>query len=256
MAEYLENAVDSVLGGTFSDLEILIIDDGSTDATPERIQAYTDPSSSRHDTRVRCLQQSNRGKSHAINRAFQEARGQYFTILDADDILPPTSLESRYREVEKRSDAPDVVVGGLEVFRGGTTVSQRYPPKESDPEVIRWKFLMEPTTPFSLNNCLIRRDAIRATGDFDPALRRVQDVDYALRLFRHVSTVVPISEIVYRYRKHRSGVQQRLRMRLWTVLYRVRVVWKNTEGQQRLIVTLYNVALDLAKLLYELCRVY
>lgn len=256
VAEYLEDAIDSVLRGTFGDLEVLVVDDGSTDATPERIRTYTDTSSSRYDPRVRCLQQPNRGKSCAVNRAFQEARGQYVTILDADDVLPPASLESRYREVERRSGTPDVVVGGFEVFRESTTVSQRYPPDESDPEVIRWKFLTEPTTPFSLNNCIIHRDAIQATGHFDPAFQRVQDVDYALRLLRHVSTVIPIREVVYRYRKHRSSVRQRLRMRLRTILYRIRVVWKNTDGWQRLLVTLYNVALDLAKLLYELYRVY
>jgi glycosyltransferase involved in cell wall biosynthesis len=254
--EYVEDAIDSVLHGAFGDLEVVVIDDGSTDQTPERIRAYTDPSSSRFDSRVRHFQQPNLGKSRAINRAFKEARGEYFTILDADDVLPPDSLKVRYHEVEKRLDAPDVIVGGFEVFRGGTILSQRYPPEESVPEALRWKFLMAPTTPFSLNNCIIHRDAVRVTGSFDPALQRVQDVDYALRLLSHVSTVVPISEIVYRYRKHRSSVRQRLRMRLRTILYRIRVIWKNTEGPKRPFVTLYNIALDLAKLFYEINRVY
>ncbi|MBI3555846.1 MAG: glycosyltransferase [Deltaproteobacteria bacterium] len=86
-ARFIEEAVDSVLGQTYPNFEVLIIDDGSTDATRDLIQRRYGS-----DTRVRYIYKENGGVSSARNRAFPEARGEFFAFLDSDDLWHPEKL--------------------------------------------------------------------------------------------------------------------------------------------------------------------
>ena len=86
-ASYLAEAVESALGQTFKDLEILVVDDGSTDETQELMRRYGPP--------VRCLSQENTGVATARNRGIDESRGRYVAFLDADDVWQPDKLEKQ-----------------------------------------------------------------------------------------------------------------------------------------------------------------
>lgn len=83
---YIPKAVESVLEQTHSDLELIIIDDGSTDDSLAYLQALTDP-------RVRLVAQANAGAHNAINRGLEMARGEYLAILNSDDIFHPDRLK-------------------------------------------------------------------------------------------------------------------------------------------------------------------
>lgn len=84
-ATYLRQAIDSVLAQTLAPLELLIVDDGSTDASADIIREYGPP--------VRLIQQSNQGRAAAFNRAMTEARGEAIALIDADDFWLPKLLE-------------------------------------------------------------------------------------------------------------------------------------------------------------------
>jgi glycosyltransferase involved in cell wall biosynthesis len=87
--EYLESSVQSVLEQTCSDFEIIIIDDGSTDNTPEVVKQYEE------DDKIRYIRQTNAGQPKAKNLGIVESKGEWIAFLDADDIWMPTKLEKQ-----------------------------------------------------------------------------------------------------------------------------------------------------------------
>lgn len=101
-ADSISAAIDSVLTQTCSDLEIIVIDDGSTDATPLRLAAYGD--------RITVLRQNNAGGGPARQAGISRARGEYVAFLDSDDFWPPWTLET-YRRVASETGSPALLLG-------------------------------------------------------------------------------------------------------------------------------------------------
>src|SRR5688500_14562217 len=101
---YLRDAVTSVLEQTLGNLEILIIDDGSTDGCVEMLADLSDP-------RIRVLRQENQGKPVALNRALNEMRGEFYAIQDADDLSHPQRIERQLRCMLGNSDLAAVFCG-------------------------------------------------------------------------------------------------------------------------------------------------
>lgn len=93
---FLPRALDSVISQTYQDLEILVIDDGSQDATGQIADAYATK-----DPRVRVLHVSNNGEAKARNLALSEASGSYITFCDADDCMHPDMIEKLYRQIQE-----------------------------------------------------------------------------------------------------------------------------------------------------------
>jgi len=104
---FLREAIESILAQTMRDFEFIIIDDGSTDATPKILASYDDP-------RMRIVSQKNMGVSVSVNRGLETARAELVARLDADDIALPNRLEVQLEEYE-RLGKPDVL-GSQVVF--------------------------------------------------------------------------------------------------------------------------------------------
>lgn len=104
-------AIDSVLAQSFQDFQYLIVDDGSTDDTPQVLQSLTDP-------RVQVIRQSNDGLSSARNAAFPHIKGDYVCFLDSDDVRPNWSFAAIAQVIDR--DAPDLILcrGSLSEVRG------------------------------------------------------------------------------------------------------------------------------------------
>ena len=96
-AEYLPDAIDSVLAQTFRDFEVIIIDDGSTDNTREIIEKYI----KRYPQIIRPFYQMNSGASVARNKGIEEARGEYIAFLDSDDVWLSKKLERQVSVLER-----------------------------------------------------------------------------------------------------------------------------------------------------------
>ena len=86
--QYLESCLDSILSQTYTDLEVLFIDDGSTDGSAQLLDAFA-----ARDSRIRVIHQQNGGVCAARNRGIQEARGDYLSFIDSDDTLEPDMYE-------------------------------------------------------------------------------------------------------------------------------------------------------------------
>lgn len=170
---YLAEAIASVLAQTFADLEIVIVDDGSTDATFEIASEYA-----RQDSRVRVLRQPNGGISTARNQALRIAAGDVFAILDSDDIWHPTYLE---RQLAVLAEHPDIdIVTGNAWFLGGPRdgqLARPWPDRRAAPTLPR--MLKDETAVFIMS--IFRRRVYDRIGGFDESLRTNEDYDFWLR---------------------------------------------------------------------------
>lgn len=252
MDAYIGRAITSVLNGSFKNLEIIVIDDGSKDNTKEIVNNFTNPETEMYDYRVKYVRQANQGKPAAVNHGFKKSRGEYITILDADDELPANSLESRYSVVEQSAHRIDCIVGSFSIINEyGQIVGHRSVPQTSSTRTLWRKYFLSYRTPFHLNACLIHQDVVNDIGLIDTTLTRCEDIDYALRLLRTVDTFEVIKSDVYHYRKYRASRHQRIRMRWTTLKKRYVVLKRHAPSPVGTPAALMGVLLDAIKLAYE-----
>ena len=98
----VSEAIDSVLGQTFRDVELIVIDDGSEDDTQAILNRYL---RCEHGDKIRMIRQENQGVSAARNRGIREASGRFIALLDSDDLWLPEKLEKQIEFFEKKPDA-------------------------------------------------------------------------------------------------------------------------------------------------------
>ncbi|MEQ1726985.1 MAG: glycosyltransferase [Vicinamibacterales bacterium] len=170
---YVASCIESVLGQTFGDLELLVVDDGSTDATAEVIAGFA-----ARDPRVRGFRGPNRGPSHARNVALRHSRGRYLALLDADDQWEPAFASTMVRILE-RQPAVGVVVGNA-LNRGGALDGRPVRPWPADPREIRFIDMIEHEDAVFIMS-VFRREVYDAIGGFNERLHRSEDYEFWLR---------------------------------------------------------------------------
>jgi hypothetical protein len=198
-ASYLEKAVDSILAQTFTDFEFVIIDDGSTDSTPEVLQRYQAA-----DPRVRVHHQVNAGLTPSLNRGCGRARGPYLARMDADDVAFLDRLE---RQVEFLDRHPRVALVGSAVVRIdelGREIKRNVCPT-SHAEIIR---ALAEYNCFTHPTVMLRKDMLAAVGGYREAYRQAQDYDLWLRLGERYELANLGDPLLY-YRVYASQVSVR-----------------------------------------------
>ncbi|HEX6051213.1 MAG TPA: glycosyltransferase [Gemmatimonadaceae bacterium] len=172
VAPFLEDAVVSALGQTHRNMEVIVVNDGSSDGTDRVANALA-----AHDERVRVIHQTNRGGAAARNAGLHVARGDYISHLDADDVLLP---EKTARQLAYFAEHPecDLVysdyIHATEQLEPLRTVISGEPPR-SFREIIYYRNWFSVVVP------LLRASLSRAVGDFDEGLVGVEDWDYWIR---------------------------------------------------------------------------
>lgn len=170
-AHCIAEAVESVLGQTFRECEVLVVDDGSTDATPEVLARYGD--------RIRYLRQENAGPAAARNRGIRESRGEFVAFLDSDDLWRPEKLELQVREF-RGDDRMGIVATNVIFLYPDREV--RTPFGEKDTGAIRDGFLDEFLMVTS--SVMIRTECFREVGLFNETLQYAEDLDLFYRVAR------------------------------------------------------------------------
>ena len=177
-AAFLHQAVSSLMGQTFRDWEAVVVDDGSTDATPEVLRALAD-----REPRLRLFRQRNGGVGAALNRALAEARGEWICWLSSDDLFLPEKL-ALHDEAIRRSPT-------CRFFHTGYVLLDELTRRVFDPEPSPRTLVPEPgleVAAFLGQNYVngisvaVHRDVFREVGGFDEALRQGQDYDLWLRI--------------------------------------------------------------------------
>lgn len=187
-ADTIAEAIDAVLGQTLRDLELLVVDDGSQDATADVVRGFDDP-------RVHLLQTTGVGRGAARNLALGQARGRYIGITDADDISLPERFE---RQATVMEGAPELAVLGAQILDFGHWGGPR--PGYRMPVGVRAVAarLAEGQTPVQHQACVLRRDVVLAAGGYAAECLRCQDLELMLRLRDHPMDNVP--DVLLHYR--------------------------------------------------------
>ncbi|MCB0164421.1 MAG: glycosyltransferase [Anaerolineae bacterium] len=191
-ADLLPHAIQSVLDQSYTDLEIIVVDDGSTDHTRQVIQDITHP-------KVRYIYQENRGLSGARNTGIEVSRGEFIAFLDSDDIIYPNKLISQIQQFDKNPEL-GLVAGGYNHIDDYGRVLQELLPWNVWPQLDLDTWIKVcPVVPASV---LVRRVWIEKVGHFDEKFRRVEDWDMWLRLAHAGCKMAWTQEIVCGYRLH------------------------------------------------------
>lgn len=173
-AHTILRAIESVLGQTFTDLEVLVIDDGSTDRTDLVVGSIA-------DSRLRYIRfDVNRERSAARNAGIREARGEYIAFLDSDDEWMPEKLTKQLDLLEKRSFQWAGAYCGVIIDKGHTTCVQT---AVSEGELFE-EFLLGRVCFWAGSTLLVRKTCIDEEGAFDEGLTVFEDMEFTGRLLR------------------------------------------------------------------------
>ena len=188
-AVFVGDAVDSALVQTLPPLEVVVVDDGSTDDIAGALRRFGD--------RVRLLRQENGGAASARNLAVQAARGDFVVILDADDVFLPDRLEAMAELCRARPDLDVVTTDALlEVdgrsFRRAYELGNTFEVEDQRRAILRRNFV------FGL--CAVRRSALLAAGGFDASIARTEDWDLWIRMVLSGSRIGLVDQPLARYR--------------------------------------------------------
>lgn len=174
-AVFLPEAIHSVQAQTFTDWELLVVDDGSTDDTPQVLAPYAGDNSP--DPRVRGVRQENRGLPGARNTGIRHACGPYLAFLDADDSFRPEKLAAQVAHLDSHPDVGLSYASRIEVDGEGRPVWMLRAPSRAPIEDLALGF------PFTINDILLRRQWIDLAGTFDESFRlHSEDRDFYMRL--------------------------------------------------------------------------
>ena len=173
--KYLSEAVESILAQTFRDFEFLIIDDGSTDSSPEMLSGYAS-----RDSRVRIVRNDeNVGLTRSLNKGLGLSRGEYIARMDADDVACPDRLACQVEYLDKKPDIA-AVGAGIEIIDEDSQVIGRRLPKDNS--VFLKRNLILKNSVFAHSSVMFRREVVVQAGGYDDNYRYAQDYDLWSRL--------------------------------------------------------------------------
>ena len=194
--KFLSECLESIRNQSYKDIEVIIIDDGSTDCTPTILDEIADV-----DLRFKVIHQANSGTGEARNRGIEEAKGDYILFVDSDDILVGDCLERVYNTIDKYN-SPDLIVFGNKTFGYGEEVISSKPFKIYNKgadyvrEIVNAKGGAGSVWGRAYKASIIRNNNIRF-GSFKTA----EDGHFNTLYLCYLNSVVNIEYIGYMYRK-------------------------------------------------------
>jgi len=210
--KYLSEALDSIINQTFSDFEIIVIDDGSVDNTQGILKNYL-----KKDRRIRVIRnESNLGIANSLNIGIMEAKNEWIARMDGDDISYPQRFEKQINYLSNHPEI-DVLSTGIEGINetGGVLFRKTLPEKHS---LLCWE------TPFALaafhGTVMMRTNKVRSVGGYSQEAL-LEDVELWTRLIQ-IARFATIPDILYQYRRSRDELKQKIQKRkeLSNTIYR------------------------------------
>lgn len=192
---YLAEALMSVFQQSYSELEVIVVDDGSTDSTPEILAQWP-------DSRLRVLTNPARqGLARALNRGIERSNGTYIARMDADDICHPERIERQVCFMELNHEVGLLGTACRLIDEAGRVCGVVQHPT-SDP-TIRWRLLFAP--PLAHPSVMLRREVLKQDLRYDPAWPVAQDYELWPRLLRQCRGA-NLTETLLDYRVHGNSV--------------------------------------------------
>lgn len=202
--DLLTRSIDSVLGQTYEDFELLVVDDGSTDHTESVVERYDD------DRITYLAHSSNQGASAARNTGIEYADGEYLAFLDSDDVWKPQKLDRQVAELDDRPPEWVAAYCGVEIGDTdsfdvaaiarslGLTRLDNTEGAEGGADLIK-AVLKDQLHTSAGSTLLVEASVVEAIGGFDESFDRFQDPEFLIRVLRHGKLAYVSEPLVRRY---------------------------------------------------------
>jgi glycosyltransferase involved in cell wall biosynthesis len=172
VAPYIGAAVESALAQTFRDFELIVMDDGSTDATPRIAEHFNDP-------RIRVVRAAHQGAATGLRDGIWRSHGKYLAVLDADDLWDPNKLARHVEFLDSHAGADLTFSWSKIIDEEGRDTGLASPPWEGP---ISLPELLAENVVGGASALVFRREALADAGGIDPALEACFDLDACLRI--------------------------------------------------------------------------
>lgn len=208
--KYIDQTIGSVLAQTYPDIEIIVVDDGSTDGTFEVLEGYSGRGEIvllSHENR------QNQGQSVSINLGLTQVNGEFVAILDSDDYYAPYAVQTLVDAISADSSIGMAYGSGEAVDCGGHSLGYRtLSPdhiEDGDPNSLLLDcYIALP------GGAMTRSAVFQKVGGFEESFRASQDHDMALRIFE-ATKVIYVPDVVFFYRKHSEAISTKSLERRW-----------------------------------------
>jgi len=194
---FVADAVNSVLPQNRGRVELIVVDDGSTDGSREVLSALV----AANPGQIQVLHEANRGPYPARNLGLRRARGAYIAFLDADDYWDPGCLEKLRAAIDEAE--ADVAYCGWQNVGVGAPGTEPYVPPRYEIGDAALSFLG--SCPWPIHAALVRHEVIRAVGGFSERYFSSMDYDFWLRILAHTRRMTRVAEVLAFYRWHGQG---------------------------------------------------
>jgi len=217
-AKHIKETLQSVLSQTYPNIEILVIDDGSTDNTKQIVKSF--------GAKVRYYYQENSGPSAARNKGVKEAKGKYIAFIDSDDLWCKTALEKMM--VSLKENHSDLVFSNALISYENGSEEIFWVEKPSNQNIFS-NLIFEN---FLLMNCLVNKEIFKRVGPFDETLKKVEDFDFWLKAAKAGCKFSFINEPLFIYKKHAESASFNKEEMLLNLI-EVYKKWQNLEKDKR-----------------------
>lgn len=204
--ETIEDTLKSILSQDYKNIEVIIVNDGSTDGTNDVLDQYRDI--------VKIINQTNAGSAVARTQGIKNAAGKYIAFIDADDLWVPWKISTQVRYLEQHTDIGMVFNSWIELHDQSDDLPQTPPDsitlntiEEENSGWLYTRLLMECVVHTS--SVVLLKKICDEIGEFDANLRRGQDYDYWLRVSQ-VTKIIKLKSILSAYRIHSNNITKQV----------------------------------------------
>lgn len=202
--KHIGAAIDSALGQSYRNLEVIVVDDGSTDGTSKILESY--------GNKIRMIRQHNLGASLARNRGIEDSAGCYVAFLDADDLWMEDKIAKQIAILEKFPDVALVCSRETLIDEQGLIIPMQDSSNVSrdiyETPINLYQYILNIGNIITLSSVVVRRRILDRWGKFDEALRRVMDYDLWIRISEN-ELIYMTCEPLVKYRLVRGSITRK-----------------------------------------------